>query len=533
MHIRNTVSILSLFLTVSLSAQTVRWKVAPEYSEMTCISPALLKVGQNGLYGLLGADRKIVAPCRYDAVTPVVEDRCLLLSADGRLQGIFDAGGNQVRMFASNESLHVDPDYPHYSEGYLAVCNSRGNWTYLDKTGKLLPGNPEFRNAGPFLNGYAVVRYKDGSYMHINSRGAISRLDNQFKDNYLVYASSFTPESGQSGNVVAVIVDSGNNVYLRDRSGRKAAALGVVKDWNNTDHILTTDQFVIEFEPNRQIRSIVSRKNGVSRKYSPQILEYYNPSGDNLACELSGGLYRVLQGGKEILPAQFDKQPTFISPTEFIVSRNGCCGILAIDNTCSPNPVLQQSSISYEHHIPMSVRARLGFEPTSDSGNCRIIVKRNGSVIYEGIAGGPEFSFDLLPEELEENDTEVFTVAVDIDGIRHPESVLKLSVSYENRFSVKASGRVKLNSGNTSGDVAVTVTNGSAYGSNLCDIIVDGQTVRRGVRFAGGESITVSVTKAVDIQDLDSVVKALSVQVREEGCPSYRANKSITFERNL
>jgi len=77
------------------------------------------------------------------------------------------------------------------------------------------------------------------------------------------------------------------------------------------------------------------------------------------------------------------------------------------------------------------------------------------------------------------------------------------------------------------------VTNESEMGSDLCEILIDGSVVRKGVVFRAGESIAVSAFINVDIMDLDSVSKTVQIQVRENGCPSYKTSKRIIFERNL
>ena len=538
MHIRKSISILSFFLAVSLSAQTARWKVTPEYSEITSLSPSLLRVEKNGLYGLLGTDGRIIVPCQYEAVTAESEDRCLLLSSNGRLITIYDRNGKIVRKFAENEIWYIDSEYPYYSEGLLAVSNGQGRWTYMDKSGNPATKNPEFRSATPFFHGYAVVRYKDGSYMHINAQGQVSKLSNQFKDNYLVYASSFTQENSgagsyQSGAPVSVIVDSGNNVFMRDRSGGKVSSFGVVKEWNKKERIMTTDRYRIEFEPNRQIRSVVSLKDGIAVKFSPALVSQYSPSVDRFSSKRTDKGYNLMLDGKEILPSQFEEFPRSLSPTEFIARKNGVYGIIEINGSYSADIELQQFSLAYSHHTPMPVRARLSIDPSLDSGQYRVLVRAKGITLYDGTPDGSVISFDYVPHDLSQETSVTFDVSVDVDGIRHPGSVLKQAIAYENPFSVKIPWRVKLNEANTAGTVSVTIDNTSVEGSDLCDIIVDGQILKRGVRFQGKSSMTVSVAKPVNIQDLDSVEQTVTVQIRESGCPTCNVSRKVTFERNL
>ena len=539
MHIRNISPFVAIFLTITLSAQTVRWEIAPEYSEISCISPSLLRVKQNGLYGLFGADRKPIVACTLKDITDVVEDRCLLLSSNGRIEAIFDSSGDLVKQFGPNEDLYIDQTYPYYSEGFLPVCDNHGKWTYLDKQGNALSSSPSFKNAAPFLFGYSAVRYKDGSYMHINSRGTISKLDKEFKSNYLVYASSFTQEAGPNGNglpgnIVAVIVDKGNNVFLRNVAGGKVASLGVVKDWNKADLIMTTDKFVIELEANRQIRSILSLTDGTSKQYRPLLIEKYVPSVDNMSIESSHNRYGIMQNGKEILPVQFEEQPFFIAPTEFVVKKNGYYGVLVIDNTHSPNIELKQTRMLYKHHKPMNIRAMIEINPLLNDSDYHILVKRNGSTLYEGSPKGSEFSFDFLPEELKHNNTEAkFNIYLEIDGIKHKDTIVKQTISYENTFAFKIQDEVILNADNKSGTVLISVTNDSASESDYCDIIVDKEIIKKNVRFEPKERITLSVSKSIDIEDLDSVTKNLVIQIKERGCPEYKVSKNVTFVRNL
>lgn len=523
-----------LFLSVCLSAQTVRWKVVPEYSSITCISPSLLLAEKNGLYGLLGTDGRLVASCQYDIITPVVEDRCLLLSVNGRIQAIFDASGNPVKQFGPKENWYVDTDYPYYSEGLLAVCYNRGKWTYMDKTGTPITKNPEFKGAAPFLNGFAVVRYKDNSYMHINKRGAISKLDNQFKDNYLSYASSFTPERSDNGEtLVSVIVDSGNNVFLRDRSGKKIGSLGTVIDWDKFERKMTTDKCIILFGANRQIRSITQKNKSVGKTYIPQDIEPYRPPVNALKCEKADGKYKLLFEGQELLPAQFDNPLTILSATEIIACHAGHYGLLVIDNDYSPRCELSQTDLSYEHHVPAKISAFINADPNVTESKYHIVVRNKGNILFDGSPSGGSVTFDYLPEELAESGAGYFDVGTEIDGIVHPDYSLSATISYENRFVIKLPGRVKLNKTNTAGAITITIVNEAASESDLCDILVDGSVVRKGVRFQGNESLSIPVSKSVDIQDLDNVSRNVSIQIRETGCPVYKITRKVTFERNL
>lgn len=135
MHIRILIATLILLLPVCASAQIGHWKVAPEYDSITTISPELYRVEKSGLYGLLGKDGKTIVPCQYEIKQDVVENRCLLLSSNHRLKAIYDSNGNPIKQFDDREIWYVDPDYPYYSDGVIAVSDNTGRWTYMDRTG--------------------------------------------------------------------------------------------------------------------------------------------------------------------------------------------------------------------------------------------------------------------------------------------------------------------------------------------------------------------------------------------------------------
>lgn len=538
MHIRILIATLSLMLPVCASAQIGHWKVAPEYSSITKISPELYRVEKSGLYGLLSKDGKTIVPCQYEIKQDVVESRCLLLSSNHRLKAIYDGNGNLIKQFEDKEIWYVDPDYPYYSDGVIAVSDNTGRWIYMDRTGALSGKKPEFRSASPYFYGYAVVRYKDGSYMHINKRGVVSKLDSQFKDNFLVFASSFTPQDksvGESASdpIVSLVVDSRNNVFLRDRSGMKVESLGEVKDWDKAARKMTTDRFIILFEPNKQIRSITALGDGPEKVYNHSVLDFYKPNVSTLACEKTTSGYRIVSEGREILPAQFTAPVTIVSGSDFIAARDGKYGVVTIDYGYSSIPSLQLSQLTFQHHIPAKICADVALNPSLDETKYHFVVTRQGEKIFDGAPHNGVISFEFLPEDLSRERTETFNVQSDIDGIKHPESAMDLLWNHKNPYSVKTSGRVRLNKSNDGGTVTFTVTNESEKRSDKCDIVIDGNVVKKGVTFQAGESMAVSAFINVDIMDLDSVSKTVSVHVRENGCPAHKTSKNIIFERNL
>lgn len=296
---------------------------------------------------------------------------------------------------------------------------------------------------------------------------------------------------------------------------------------------MTTEKYVILFEPNRQIRSITPKNKGAEKKYNPQAPELYQPPISALTSEKIDNSYRLMYEGQELLPAQFDDPPTAFSSTEIIASKNGRYGVLTIDYESSPRLHFLQSELAYNHHIPVKVQANISAIPGLSESRYHFVITNKKNVLFDGVPDGGSISFDFLPDEIPFSGTEIFEISTEIDGIVHPDYSLSKSITYENNFSIKLPGRVKLNKSNTVGSVSVTIVNETGSASDIFDILVDGGVVRKGVRLQGYESVSIPVSKSVDIQDLDEVSKIISIQIKENGCPVYEVSRKVIFERNL
>ncbi len=531
-HIKYIVALLFCSMNaVCAFAQTAKWMVPPDYSDITVLSESLLRVEKNGQYGLIDVNGKMIASCEYSAITDVVENRILMLSSSDRLLAISDGDGNSVKRFSNPERWFVDSQYPYFSEGFLAVCDSYGNWCYLDKSGAVVKHKLKYRKASPFIHGCAVVLY-DNSYMHINRNGNVNRLDNEFKNNALSYASAFTKDL-ESDSFHSIIVDTGMNVYIRDYIGRKIKSLGKFKGYDKSALKMTTDQFIILFTANRQIISIKSIKKGTIVQYDTLFVDKYSPSVNDLACTKTDAGYNIMSGNIEILPAQFPMPASFISDTEFIVRKGSGVGVLGIDRDCSYFLDFRKDPLIFQHHVPVEVSASF----KSDGGvmvpNLYFTITGTTGILFDGPSQNGFVSFAILPDNLTEKGVEKIRVQTSVDGILHPEYKYVQQFSYENPFSVAMPNRVKLNKSNSAGGVPITIVNESVSDSDVCDILIDGAIFKQGVIFRGGEHYTFTVSEYVNIEDKDSVSKTVSVQIKENGCPEFNTSKVITFERNL
>jgi len=118
---------------------------------------------QEGKYGLLRRDGKLVAPIAYDEI---------LWTADGI--GALRTGQVFTLMYLqTGESLGGEyEDIGAYAEGFVPV-KSYGKWGYLSREGRMLPGDFAWDSALPFREGMAGVS-QDKRAGFINTDGQVT-----------------------------------------------------------------------------------------------------------------------------------------------------------------------------------------------------------------------------------------------------------------------------------------------------------------------------------------------------------------------
>ena len=118
--------------------------IQPSYKDIVYLGNDLYKVkGFNDKWGIFNTIKgELTVPAEYENISPIVEDRILILDAQGeRLYGIVDKQGYPVAtLIPANQkpNIVVMKDYPYYSDGLLVVGHPAGqyyNYGYVDKQG--------------------------------------------------------------------------------------------------------------------------------------------------------------------------------------------------------------------------------------------------------------------------------------------------------------------------------------------------------------------------------------------------------------
>ena len=186
--------VLAVLLPIFSSyAQTAKWCIKPKYSEITLFGEDLFKcVDRTGKVQLIDRNGKeLLQSVDADAVTNFSDGYALVLKGK-KILGLFSEQGHQ---FTAVRGEYYTTEYPFFSEGFLAVADSKGKMGYLDERGNLAI-QCKFVVARPFMQGWASVEKKAKEVWYITPQGKEMRPDG-FHGGKLTKGSSFN-ENGEA-----------------------------------------------------------------------------------------------------------------------------------------------------------------------------------------------------------------------------------------------------------------------------------------------------------------------------------------------
>jgi len=136
------------------------------------ISDGMIKfMGSNGLWGYMNKSGEIVIDPIYSRASFFSENLATvgLKNFDNNKieYGIIDRSGFQRLKISSRYDF-----IGHFSDG-LAVYRKDGEWGYLNKRGKEVIRNFDWKEAFPFFEGYATVKRFDNEFGLINKKGKL------------------------------------------------------------------------------------------------------------------------------------------------------------------------------------------------------------------------------------------------------------------------------------------------------------------------------------------------------------------------
>lgn len=492
-------------------AQTASWQKRPGWSEAQVLSSSVLRVKQDGKYGLVRWDGFELTPCQYDEITYVQEGRCLLLSKENgelRIKGIVDADTGSIIVPKGNYS--VDSLWPYFSEGLLAV-KSGNKWGYLAPDGSLsIPC--QYRLALPFSFGLASVCFNDGYFGHIDQRQVVSYGKGRLESNDFIFASTFV----QTDDGPMALVVTRDAFIGRNLSGNVVKPLLPLNErLSSFTQTIKTRDFTLEFN-NAWQPARVQAGNAVRNYGAAKAPESFKPSVPTISSQLEQGLYNLYLNGTRFLPGQFDDLIP-LSEALVLVQFHKEWGILSLHPF--ENIVLspKEQRLSYSHGSPVVFALDVTLPPSLQD---KPFFLQNDQVSGQG-----PYQF-IIPV----NSTDSIELGIQADGLSYPNRVFPLKWNFEKGFAVAIPSQVQLSERETA-VLTITITNNTGTASLPSDIYVDRNYISTLRSLAPFEKITVSVPMTLSLGDEDSVSSVVNVEIRETNCPPVRASQNVVYTR--
>lgn len=303
------------FLPLLSWGQTAEWIRKPHYSSITPYAEGMLKVKLHSKAGIIDMEGNEIVPVSADSITSMTEGQGLVLKMEEGRYRLLGLVGKSGKMLPILSELYIG-EYPFFSEGKLPVCNKKGQYGFIDITGRLILKH-NYGSVHPFCEGWAVVTKKGGLLGAIASQGGL--LANTRTKKFYVNAS---------GQFLTLQSDIGD-VYLAT-SFRNGEALVVSKD--NRNYIINTSGNIIRIENN--ITMAFDKKYGLKNPDEPEVEEMneiWEPIYSGPKAFKDGEYYGYRLNGKVILPAQFTDAKDFVDGYA-IAARYGYYGMLKLQD---------------------------------------------------------------------------------------------------------------------------------------------------------------------------------------------------------
>lgn len=151
----------ALLAFATANAKIAIWTVEPAYDQLVRYTGSTYLFKSNGKWGIMDTSGKTILPAKYDVVTDFTNGYALACTKSG-VDYVLDCIISLDGTVTTLRERYILPKLGRYfSEGKLAVANTRGEFGYINPAGNIVV-RCQFDDALPFKEGWAPV--KQGSY---------------------------------------------------------------------------------------------------------------------------------------------------------------------------------------------------------------------------------------------------------------------------------------------------------------------------------------------------------------------------------
>ena len=382
------IAIIFLFFTLTMSGQTVKWLMQPDYDSISYYSQDIFKCLKDNKIHLIDLSGKPLLAQDADSVTDFTEGYALVLNkkgADFQLKGYLDEESHD---FIAVNGNYYTTSYSHFSEGLLAVADEKGHQGYLDTRGHVsIPCT--LKKARPFVQGWACVESMKEGTVFIDKEGSYMIV--QFHLGKLSIATNFN-EKGE-------------------------ALVGYTKNGQNDFAVINTS--------GKTIRNYTNRKGKPYRDYDfafnegvPDIIPKHNETpifDSNISVFSSHGLYGYKNNSQDILVLpQFSHAGRFYDNCA-IVAHNGRYGVVTlakgkITSTIEDSDITIKGNKTTEFHYTLNL-------PETTNPNHLQVRFDDGDGVLKPIQL-QQNTYAFIPNVDKNANTCTFRAEVEMDGLK-------------------------------------------------------------------------------------------------------------------
>ena len=533
-----TIALLAILYVIPSFSQTMEWHIKDNYVDVKYMGNNLFKVkNSNGKWGVINEYGETTVAIQYDSITPIVENRALLLDNTGQfLRGIINEKG-QILNTPLNSQMSdnkIFVNFPSFKEGMLAYGVETGNYYlfgYLDSNGNTHIA-PKYYWAAPFNDGKAVIQYKSKNFGLINKSGGTELNDDRkFKfmstpvDNKLLIAvgSNRGDEislvtlgaDGKLNEVEKLEKETGYSVNITDYKSISYQN-GHIYYFDNAMRLISSSTGKTFNEPLTYTTSLSS---------SPDFKKIREQSG-----------WKVLHSGNTLFQSSFRDISFCGEEYAITTSQRNTMGVLKLNNNGNISIQNVPAQAEFYHYATVKGNIAVNISGLFSSSQVQIGViglKENNQEEKFNIPAGYNGVYNqvvsyFIPATSFDSEVNIpIKINLYIDGMLCKTETKTLTGVHKRAFSVSDANAPEFSDPDGSATITFNVQSLESEPSSSAKVIVSGAS-NQANRFNGGDLLDFKVP--VTIPEESSKTFSFTVTIEEEGCPSYTRTISRTIK---
>ena len=534
-----TIALLAILYVIPSFSQTMEWHIKDNYVDVKYMGNNLFKVkNSSGKWGVINEYGETTVEIQYDSITPIVENRALLLDNTGQfLRGIINEKG-QILNTPLNSQMSDNKifiNFPSFKEGMLAYGVEADKYYlfgYLDSNGNTRIA-PKYYWAAPFNDGKAVIQYKSKNFGLINKSGGTELNDNRkFKfmstpvDNKLLIAVG-----SNRGDEISLVTLGANGKLNEVQKLEKETGYSV----NITDYKTISYQNGHKYYFDNAMRLISS---STGRTFNEPLTDTtsLSSSPDFKKMREQGG-WKVLYSGNTLFQSSFRDISFYENEYAIVTSQSNTMGVLKLNN--NGNISIQNVPAQAEFYHNATVKGNIavnisGLFPSSQVQIGVIGLKENNQEekfnipadYYNGIYN-KEVSYFIPATSFDSEVNIPIKINLYIDGMLCKTETKTLTGVHKRAFRVSDANAPEFSDPDGNATITFNVQSLESEPSSSAKVIVSGAS-NQTKHFNGGDLLYFKVPITIPVES--SKTFSFTVTIKEEGCPSYTRTISRTIK---